>query len=239
MIRITQCSWNNRGHLVIDRPRMLALWTFIKDGLTFINRSQLDCIITHFWMSALYTGLFNCCSHRFRRFLESCLLFIALGPQRNCPIRRISGRRWQRWHFREIGSIGTYVAFNGSIGIDLKGRSARRTEWPRHGFVVWCLKWKFSRKNRDWWFWPRSDDGRSKHDVLWRVCLGFSLPDRKSVGSTGSIGLCSGRLFCSRGMEGQTDVVQRIYHMDTNATQSLSWLTNIFEWITFNGRKIW
>lgn len=125
---------------------MLALWTFIKDGLTFINRSQLDCIITHFWMSALYTGLFNCCSHRFRRFLESCLLFIALGPQRNCPIRRISGRRWQRWHFREIGSIGTYVAFNGSIGIDLKGRSARRTEWPRHGFVVWCLKWKVSRK---------------------------------------------------------------------------------------------
>ena len=67
--------------LVINRPSMLARWTFIKYSLPFIHRSHLNRIKSHFRSITFDTIFFYSSPTRLLGCPESLLLFITFCPQ--------------------------------------------------------------------------------------------------------------------------------------------------------------
>ena len=113
---------------------MLALGTFIKYRLSFIDTAELHRVVSDRLVTTLYAGFINggsdafCCG-----LLLLLLLFgITLGPQGRGSRRRIRGGGGQLVELRQMGRVAAHVARNGARGVDFERGTATGTKRPRH-----------------------------------------------------------------------------------------------------------
>lgn len=120
---------------------MFTIGTFIKDSLTFINRSKLYRVKSNFRMATANTGFCNGCTNRIVRLAQSGLFFITFRPNRCWSLHGIGCDTWQHRHLGQIRSIVANVTFNISRGVHGQRRSAVGTKGPPHvGYIQFLYR---------------------------------------------------------------------------------------------------
>ena len=121
--------------LIVDTPRMFASRTFVKDGLPFIDASQLYRIITHFLLPAFRTRFLNGRPYRIATLLQRRLFGVALGPNGNRSIHGGGGDGRQLRHIVKVIAVVTDVAVNAAVGVDFQCHATSWAKGPSHGAV--------------------------------------------------------------------------------------------------------
>ena len=130
---------------------MFAIGAFIKDGLPFIDGSQLDSVVADFGMVALGTWLFNGRANGFLDLSQRSLFGVALGPNRCRSLHGIrcyngfilvllfpaaatttTGIVGRSNQFIQRRVILANVAADVARPIDLQSHVTNGTKWPRH-----------------------------------------------------------------------------------------------------------
>lgn len=99
--------------LVVNGPRMSTIRAFIKDSLSFIDRSHLHSVKADLWMTTLDAWFLDSGSCGFLRSSKESLFFITFRPEGHWSIGRARYGRRQLWKTCQVGTVVTYYTIDG------------------------------------------------------------------------------------------------------------------------------